>query len=250
MGFYERLSGSATLSAPAAAICDDVNKKFCENFDDGDLAGWSFNDPTKFSNVTPGLNGTSNKMRVLWPTTDSEVFGDNSFSSSFSNGQKFWWEWRIQFDSTYRFNPGGSNSEFKIIDIRGPGATDRILFAPQGHASGMMGLPRWYFMNDPEGAPPEMGKFFFEPNQTTVELEPGGTYHCIIELTNGNAENGAFRFWIGGTLVMSFTTVTVGSANPQTWNTTFVGGPAAGVGVGGNIAFYDQIRITTTDISP
>lgn len=182
------------------------------------------------------------------------------------------------------FHPNSSHKDFDFLGAEIPG---RILFhvdegtgacspcpatlPPTVNVGGSLGAPEMYFFGDKEPCPPfpcnqpdgagNTHHLHFPPNVTnpSFKLQPGQTYHFVLEVTNGYKPNwdslgtvGAFKLWINNVKYYDYTNVGT-CANPTgtcTWNGVRVGGQQAGVGPGGNNAYYDQIRVTKTSLDP
>lgn len=227
--------------------------------------------------VSPGLNGSAHKTKLVIPSWDGSAWIDtNPGEIQLLNGQSFWIEFWIEWDSNYRWNPGcgaqcgiypnctcALDYSFKTFELQVHGPDPllayRSIFIPEGNhdGQGLNADPRWYFINmDPPTNPGTCGHFFFCGNAGNSLTT--GVHHFIVKITSGYKANpfdssvGAFKMWDNGVLTHNFTNVGTCPATSGTcvYNVLRFGGQGEGVGAGGNIWYTDQVRITFTDISP
>jgi hypothetical protein len=261
---------STHADPPSCAPFNDPGCVFGENFENGTYSGWAKNGGD-VTIVAGGLNGTGRKTRHFWPGADTGAWIDSGLYLPVTSGQTFWVEWWTQYDANYRWAVGDpakqgvacANSSHKDFDFRDTSGS-RIYLAPEdgtgadcriANAGGSLGRPRIFLTPDPEPSPTAEGHYFFE---SPFRLQPGTTYHFILQITSGykatpfGTSVGAFKMWANGQLIHDRTNVgTCMSTNGAcTWNTVLLGGQQAGVGAGGNISYYDQVRVTRTNIAP
>lgn len=257
------LSISQRAIAQDCSSFQDPGAVVCYTFESGSLSGWYTAGDASL--VTPGLFGnyklqlhidhvsSSCPQGQAKPDTTVEPPG---FSFHAANGQTYWVEWTVTYESNFRWSFGcdpaagwDGNSNHKDIDLRiadSAGGQNRILFSPtDGGNNGQIMEPLWAIY-----AGPDMN---YVPNVVGAPtIRAGDTVHFVVEIHNATGSNGHFKMWANGQLLMDYSGFqTCRSSSGCDMNAIHFGGPQSNANVQyGNTWSYDDFRITRTNIAP
>jgi hypothetical protein len=238
---------------PSCAPFNDVGCFFGEDWENGTTSGWGVNNPANFTNMTPGLNGTSRTALLQYTGIDSGIWADTAVNHTSPDGEVVFLEFYVRWASGFKWAagpagvPGAKTFEFFINPPAGCEGRLLMTVRADNSAQPQFGTPFWSLLTDTScGGTGRWEAFPTSPFTVTS----GITYRVIIAVKVANGPNGYLKTWFNGTPVHDAQNIqTSPTAGNKTWQYVRIGGAYADVG-SPTSALYDQIRITTTNIAP
>jgi hypothetical protein len=254
MGISLTAASQTDADPPACAPFNDPGCFFGENWEKGTVNGWAVNAGT-ITNVTPGLNGTSHSVQLDFIGRDGGKYADTPVSHVSPSGEVVWIEFWVQFASNFQWAAGPAGvTGLKLFEFfiksPPPPCTGRILLtihAANGGTNVNLGHPQWSLYPDTSlcgGTSLDTDPVI----DSSINFTPGNTYHVVTELKVAPCCTGYIKTWINDQLALSRMDVQT-AVNPSLgWSYVRIGGAFGDTG--NSSAWYDQIRLTTTNIAP
>jgi hypothetical protein len=248
---------------PSCAPFNDPGCLFGENFESGTTSGWAANDPSNFSNVTGGLAGTSRTAQLHYSGSDRGIWADTAAGGTLAVGQVVWFEFRVKWSPGWRWGASltAPSATYKTFEFDTVPCLDKASGVSTGYGRLLLGVETNY-ISSKEGEPSwhvypnttcagGTGQETFDTSSTgsSFRFAAGTEYHVITELKFATNNTGYLKTWVNGTLVINAPNIrTVGGTS---LSVVRIGGQFGNViGSGENNAWYDQVRITTTNLAP
>jgi hypothetical protein len=219
--------------------------------------------------VTPGLAGTPKTSTFNYisgsnyqTAADTAICATPACSGNYitTEGQRLWFEFRIKWSPgwIWQYGVGSEGSNYKWFELTQttcPGGTTggRILFGVDTNfAAGSEGRPDLNLYPNLEcpNNNPNVGNGgglqFFANNR----FVPGTEYHIIVEIKYSQIAQGWVKLYVDGVIQMQ--AVNVRTAGNGTLEFVRLGGiaPEPNTGTAPRYLRFDEVRMTTTDLTP
>jgi hypothetical protein len=260
INFSEHAHGTcASINDSKAMVCMDF-----ENGTQGQNGSLLPLDTANAVISSPGLNGSQYRLHLHSDHISSScpegegtgVKVELATGFAVANGEVYFIEWTEYFDPDYRWRFGcdpargwTGNSNHKDIDLRfasSDSGQNRILFAPaDGGENGYYMYPLWAIYSS--DAPVN----YVQNQNLSYRIKAGDMVHFVVEIKSASGLNGHFKMWANNILIMDYQALqTCRSSTGCSLNAVDFGGPQSNTGDTGNDWYYDDFRITRTNIAP